>query len=82
MYVVLKLIGNLLFFSSDNTSNTLLYKMYDFHIQSFKNIQQARIACIDIKIKHGSSFFARTVIGTRATYINWERIFVVLLILK
>ena len=35
MHVIVTLIGNLLFFNSDSMSNTLLYKMSNFHKQLF-----------------------------------------------
>ena len=63
MHVIVTLICNLLFFNSNTMSNTLLYKMLDFHRKLFQNIQQATIACINIKTKYESSYFAGTIIG-------------------
>ena len=51
MHVIVTLIGNPFFFNSDSMSNTLLYKMFDFHGHIFQNIQQATTTCINIKIK-------------------------------
>ena len=71
MHVIVTLIVNPLFFNSYNMSSTLLYKMSDFHRQLFENTQQTTTTCINIKVKYESSFFAGTVIDTRATCINW-----------
>ena len=53
--------------------------MYDFHRQLFKNIQQATMACINIKIKYGSSFFTGIAISAQATCITWVILLNVLL---
>ena len=71
MHVIITLIVNSLFFNSDTMPNTLLYKMFDFYEQLFQNMQQAITTYMNIEIKYGSSFFVRTVIGTRSTCINW-----------
>ena len=80
MNVIVTLIGNPLFFNSDNMSSTLLYKMSDFHRKLFQNIQQDTTTCINIKIKYGLTIFPKTTIDARATCNTWIILVNVLLI--
>ena len=50
MHVIVTLIGNPLFFNSDTMSNTLLYKMSDFHRQLFQNIKQGTTIALTSKL--------------------------------
>ena len=58
MHVIVTLIGNPLFFNSDTMSNTLLYKMSDFHRQLFQNIKQGTTIALTSKLNmdHHYSF--------------------------
>ena len=70
MHVIVTLIGNLHFFNLDSMSNTLLYKMSNFHRQLFQNIQQATTTCIKmtkLNMDHHSSLELLSVLESLAS---------------